>query len=166
MVVIVDDTVVGEHFDFCRSVRLSLDLKQLPVSLVCRSIHTVDTLNRHLLTIDNVIGFTVFRSCFCDKLKIENIRTAVDCVLNRCAVDEILNQSLFHDNHVVIDSPCALDGHAVVQIATNRLYLTVGLNHQEVVHIFNPNPLNIIDLKLELRFCFPSMSDFVHESQL
>ena len=112
-----------------------------------------------------MIGFSVFCTRFGYQLEIENICTAVDCFLNGCTVDEILNQSLFHDNHIVIDSPRALDGHAIVQIAANRLDFTIGLNHQEVVHIFNPNPLNIIDLKLELRFCFPSVGDFVHESQ-
>lgn len=130
-----------------------------------RGIYTVYFLYRDLLTIDNVIGFAVFCTRFGYQLEVENIRTAVNCFLNGCTVDEILDESFLDDNHIVVYRPRALYGHTVVQIPTNGLDLAIGLNHQEVVHIFNPNLLHIIDLKLELGFGFPRMSDFVYKRE-
>ena len=166
MIVIVDNAMVGEHFDFRGCACFRFYLEQLPVSLVSRGIHTVYLLYRDLLAIDNVVGFTVFCPGLGYQLEVKNIRTAIDCVLNGCTVDEILNESFFDDNHVVVYRPCTLYGHTVVQIPANGLDLTIGFNHQEVVDIFNPNFLNIIDLKLKLGFGFPCMGDFVHKSKL
>ena len=163
MIVVVDDTVFREHFDFGGAVVLRLNLEQLSVTLVLGGIHTIDLLHRDFLTIDKVIGFTILHTSLCYQLEVENIRTAVNCFLNGCTVDEILNESFFDDNHIVVYRPRALYGHTVVQVPTNGLDLAIGLNHQEVVYIFNPNLLNIINLKLKLGFGFPHMGDFVHK---
>ena len=166
MVIVVDDTMLREHFYFGGGVILGFYLEQFSVPLVCRGVYPVYSLYRDLLTIDKVIGFTVFHTSFCNNLELENTVTTVDGVLHWCTVDKILPEGSCHDTAGIVDFPCAHIGDTFDKVAAFFLDLSAWLNFDVVVYIFLRNLHNGIFFQLKSCPLLPFVTDFVQLSKV
>ena len=94
-----------KHFDLCLRFVLGLDFEDFTVARVSRSIHTVDLLYGFLLAIDNMIGFFVLRPGLGNDLEIKDVGTTIDGIFDRNSFCEVIHESLFDNNHCIVNSP-------------------------------------------------------------
>ena len=160
VVIVVDDTMLREHFDFGGRLVLSLDFEQLPVSLVCRCIYPVHSLYRDLYAIDKVICFTIFRPSLCNNLELENIVTAIDGVFHGCTVNEVLSESGRNDTAGIVDFPSTHAGNALDKIAALFFDLSARLHFDIVVHILLRNLHHGVFFQLKAGALLPLVTDF------
>ena len=60
MVVVVDDAMLREHFDFSGRIVFRFDLKELAVPLICGGVNSVDLLDWLRFSVYEVVGSRYF----------------------------------------------------------------------------------------------------------
>ena len=166
MIVVVDDTVFREHFDFGGAVVLRLNLEQLSVTLVLGGIHTIDLLHRDFLTIDKVIGFTILHTSLGYELELEDVVAPIYGVLHRSSVDEILLEGGCYDTGIVVDVECTRRSNPSDEVASLAFCFTVWLYFDIPVYVLLSYLNYLVFLKLKACAFLPLINNFLHLAHL